>query len=55
MPGDASNKEIANKLNVSESTVKAHLTAIFRKLGIRGRLPLALFVLEHSRTDVRSA
>jgi two-component system, NarL family, nitrate/nitrite response regulator NarL len=45
----ASNKEIAKKLNVTERTVKAHLTAIFRKLGISGRLQLALFVLEHSR------
>ena len=45
----ASNKEIAQKLNVTERTVKAHLTAIFRKLGISGRLQLALFVLEHSR------
>jgi two-component system, NarL family, nitrate/nitrite response regulator NarL len=45
----ASNKEIAKNLNVTERTVKAHLTAIFRKLGISGRLQLALFVLEHSR------
>jgi DNA-binding NarL/FixJ family response regulator len=45
----ASNKEIAKKLNVTERTVKAHLTAIFKKLGISGRLQLALFVLEHSR------
>ena len=45
----ASNKEIAKRLNVTERTVKAHLTAVFRKLGISGRLQLALFVLEHSR------
>lgn len=45
----ASNKEIARKLSVTERTVKAHLTAIFRKLGISGRLQLALFMLEHSR------
>jgi RNA polymerase sigma factor (sigma-70 family) len=45
----ASNKEIAKRLNVTERTVKAHLTAIFRKLGITGRLQLALFALEHSR------
>lgn len=45
----ASNKEIAKHLNVTERTVKAHLTAIFRKLGISGRLQLALFALEHSR------
>jgi DNA-binding NarL/FixJ family response regulator len=45
----ASNKEIAKRLNVTERTVKAHLTAIFRKLGISGRLQLALFALEHSQ------
>lgn len=46
----ASNKEIAQKLNLAERTVKAHLTALFSKLGISGRLHLALFVLEQSRS-----
>jgi two-component system, NarL family, nitrate/nitrite response regulator NarL len=45
----ASNKEIAKRLNVTERTVKAHLTAVFRKLGLAGRLQLALFALEHGR------
>jgi DNA-binding NarL/FixJ family response regulator len=45
----ASNKEIAKRLSVTERTVKAHLTAIFRKLGLSGRLQLALFALEHGR------
>ena len=31
------NKQIAYELNVSEATVKAHMTAIFRKLGVRNR------------------
>jgi DNA-binding NarL/FixJ family response regulator len=47
----ASNKEIAKRLNVTERTVKAHLTAIFRKLGLAGRLQLALFALEHGRSS----
>jgi DNA-binding NarL/FixJ family response regulator len=51
----ASNKEIAKRLNVTERTVKAHLTAIFRKLGISGRLQLALFALEHGRASRPSA
>lgn len=34
----ASNKEIANQLDVTEATVKAHLTAVFRKLGLSDRL-----------------
>ena len=38
----ASNKEIAAALNVAVSTIKAHLTKIFRKLGQPDRLRLAL-------------
>jgi DNA-binding NarL/FixJ family response regulator len=32
-----SNKEIARELDVTEATVKAHLTAIFRKMGVSNR------------------
>jgi len=38
----ASNKEIAEQLAITERTVKAHLTAIFEKLGVRDRLQLSL-------------
>ncbi|MCK5790455.1 MAG: response regulator transcription factor [Ketobacter sp.] len=31
------NKQIAYELGVSEATIKAHMTAIFRKLGVRNR------------------
>ena len=37
-----SNKEIARVLGITERTVKAHLGAVFAKLGVRGRLQLAL-------------
>ena len=37
-----SNKEIANSLSVSVSTIKAHLTKVFRKLGQPDRVRLAL-------------
>ena len=37
----ATNKEIANRLGITEATVKSHLTDIFRKLGISDRLGLA--------------
>jgi DNA-binding NarL/FixJ family response regulator len=40
----ASNKEIARKLRITERTVKAHMSAIFNKLGVRDRLHLALLV-----------
>ena len=40
----ASNKEIADRLEITERTVKAHLTAIFEKLAVRDRLQLSLRV-----------
>lgn len=40
----ASNRDIAARLAVGEGTVKAHLTAIFRKLGFSDRLQLGLFL-----------
>jgi len=40
------NKGISSQLGISEKTVKAHLTTIFKKLGISGRTQLALFVSE---------
>lgn len=37
----ASNKELADRLAISEGTVKAHLTHIFHKLGVSNRTELA--------------
>jgi DNA-binding CsgD family transcriptional regulator len=45
----ASNKEIANDLHISEATVKAQLTDIFRILHLSGRLQLALFLTKQSQ------
>jgi DNA-binding NarL/FixJ family response regulator len=39
-----SNKEIANRLKITEATVKAHLTSIFRTFGFSSRVRLALLV-----------
>lgn len=36
-----SNKEIADRLGASQATIKAHLTHIFQKLGVRDRVQLA--------------
>ncbi len=36
------NKQIAGELDVSEATVKAHVSAIFRKLGVRSRTQAAV-------------
>jgi DNA-binding NarL/FixJ family response regulator len=46
--GGASNKQIASRLDVTERTVKAHLSAVFRKTGTRDRLQLALLVSENT-------
>jgi len=35
------NKELADRLAISQATVKVHLTHIFQKLGLRGRAELA--------------
>lgn len=36
------NKQIAHDLNMSEATVKAHMTTIMRKLGVQNRTQAAL-------------
>jgi DNA-binding NarL/FixJ family response regulator len=41
------NKQIAHKLQISEKTVKAHLTRIFRELGVDDRTQAALWAREH--------
>ena len=42
-----SNKEIADRLNISQETVKHHLTNIFDKVGVSTRLELALFATHY--------
>jgi two-component system NarL family response regulator len=49
-----SNKQIARRLAIAERTVKAHLTAIFRKIGVSDRLGLALEVRAFSTSIERS-
>jgi len=48
------NKQIAYDLGVSEATIKAHATAIFRKLGVRNRTQavIALAQLEMDKVDL---
>jgi DNA-binding NarL/FixJ family response regulator len=46
------NKQIAHEMNISEATVKAHLTAIFRKLDVISRTQAVLVARE---LDVESA
>ena len=45
------NREIGEKLFISEQTVKNHLHNIFDKLGVSDRLELALYSLHHKVID----
>ncbi len=38
-----SNKEIANKLSITEQTVKSHCNHLYKKFGVKNRLQLALY------------
>ncbi len=51
----ASNKEAARNLGITERTVKAHLSAIFEKLGVRDRLQLILTLKKTIHSAERAA
>jgi DNA-binding NarL/FixJ family response regulator len=40
------NKQIARRLEISEKTVKAHLTSVFRRIGVADRMQAALWAQE---------
>ncbi|MGO1295713.1 MAG: response regulator [Vibrio sp.] len=42
------NKQIAYELHVSEATIKAHLTAIFRKLDVKNRTQAVILLQDHN-------
>lgn len=46
------NKQIAFELSIAETTVKAHVTAIMRKLGVHSRTQAALLASEASFSSV---
>lgn len=45
------NKQIARELGIAETTVKAHLTSIFQRLGVGDRTQAALWAKEHRLID----
>jgi DNA-binding NarL/FixJ family response regulator len=44
------NKLIARRLSISEKTVKAHLTSVFRQIGVTDRTQAALWAVENGVT-----
>jgi DNA-binding NarL/FixJ family response regulator len=48
--GGLKNKQIADKLCISEQTVKVHLNNIFKKIGVKDRLQAALFAMDKGLT-----
>ena len=47
------NKQIAYDLNVSEATIKAHATAIFRKLDVRNRTQAVIAIAQLDLSEAR--
>ena len=45
--GGYTNKDLAQKLGITENTAKHHLTNIFNKLGVSNRLELVLYAVHH--------
>ena len=43
------NGEIAARLSVSDATVKSHITAVMRRVGVRSRTQLAIFINDTGR------
>jgi DNA-binding NarL/FixJ family response regulator len=47
-----SNRDIAKQFNISEETVKRHLSNVFDKTGVSTRLELALFAIAHKLVEL---
>lgn len=49
--GRSTNKEIAGHLNMSEHTLRNHLSSIYSKLELENRLELAMYALKHGLSN----
>lgn len=47
------NKEIANRLNISERTVKNHVSNIFKKISVSDRTQAAVFAIRNNLINIR--
>lgn len=48
------NKEIATKLEISERTVKNHVSNIFKKIGVSDRTQAAVFAIKNNLIDIHN-
>jgi two-component system, NarL family, nitrate/nitrite response regulator NarL len=46
------NREIAERMYISEATVRHHLTSIFNKLGVADRLELVIYAYQHNLAEL---
>lgn len=46
------NKEIAERLFISEKTVKNHVSSIFKKIGVSDRTQAAVYAIKHNIVDL---
>lgn len=47
------NKEIAYKLNISERTVKNHISSMFKKIGVSDRTQAAVFAIKNNIISIK--
>ena len=47
------NKEIASKLQISEKTVKNHVSNIFKKIGVSDRTQAAVYAIKHKFVEIK--
>jgi DNA-binding NarL/FixJ family response regulator len=47
------NEEVGRRLGIAEKTVRNHLTTVFQKLGVSGRLELVIHAYQHGLARVR--
>ena len=48
-------REIGEALFIAPTTVRTHLSAIYRKLGVRSKMALAALLAEHRKPDIGKA
>ena len=46
------NKDIADRLSISETTVRHHLTSIYNKLALSDRLELIIYAFRHNLAEL---